>query len=546
MTVTRRLPARHDDRGSLAMAMLAILVGAMLGALIVPIVLAQNDSTRFDMSRVRALHAAQSGVDVMLGEIRTRSGSRGKDGVLTGDPKNLPCYTGKAGAGPLSGNANGTGTASYTVTVSYYTDRPVTGAKPMICLPLYGTYDPVKQTATPRFAVITSKGTDQSDQGADRVRTVVSTYVFRTSDTNIPGGQIRLFPGGDPADAVGKWCMEAGEPVKDAIRVVLGLCSSSTPPKASQMFAYRDDLSIQLVSSVGRDGHPSGLCIDTQDSVNHKAGDGIVLKDCAVANTADCHDEGGCSSFNQQWSVDDNAHLRGASASGKNTDNFCIDAASQGPAGMQLTLRDCSGGITDPHQTWVPSPTAGAGMAGPKNDQLVNYREFATCLDVTGQAKDAEYLILYSCKQNPDPAKVLWNQKFTPSPPVADVKPDSELRLLITRPPGSKDYCLTSPQKPGGFVRTTPCPGSALEGSIYSWTVNRVLLDDKFELPYARKFTIVDAQGLCLSPGPTTNKYYQYLKVTVEVCDGSTGQKWNADPSLDAAKLTNTHEASGP
>ena len=36
----------------------------------------------------------------------------------------------------------------------------------------------------------------------------------------------------------------------------------------------------------------------------------------------------------------------------------------------------------------------------------------------------------------------------------------------------------------------------------------------------------------------------QYYKAVVTKCDGSTGQKWNANASLDAAKLTNTHETS--
>ena len=53
----------------------------------------------------------------------------------------------------------------------------------------------------------------------------------------------------------------------------------------------------------------------------------------------------------------------------------------------------------------MPSPTTGAGMAGPTYGQLVNYGQFATCIDVTGQNPDSSYLILYSCKQNPNPTQ---------------------------------------------------------------------------------------------------------------------------------------------
>ena len=61
---------------------------------------------------------------------------------------------------------------------------------------------------------------------------------------------------------------------------------------------------------------------------------------------------------------------------------------------------------------------------------------------------------------------------------------------------------------------------------------------------YGNKYVIMNYNGLCLAPGPTNDLFIgQYVKVIVTTCDGSTGQKWNANPSLDSAKLTNTHEA---
>ena len=117
----------------------------------------------------------------------------------------------------------------------------------MICSTGYGTYDPVAKTATPRFAVIHSTGADGSASNNSKGRTIVTTYVFQTDDTNIPGGLIKLFPDGSGNE----WCMDAGSSVPSVgTQIVLRACSTSTPLLPQQVFAYRSDLSIQLVSSI--------------------------------------------------------------------------------------------------------------------------------------------------------------------------------------------------------------------------------------------------------------------------------------------------------
>jgi Tfp pilus assembly protein PilX len=533
-----RVPRSADDRGSLAMALMAVLVAGMLGALILPIVLAQNRSTRFDMTRVHALHAAQAGVDVAVGKIRA-SITPDSDGNIFGDPGKLPCYTEDKDT-PLTGTSSGTGDGTYSVTVAYWATTPSAGGSPMLCSQGFGTYDPTTQTATPRYAVITSTGKDGAVDSGSRGRTLISTYVVQTDDTNIPGGQIRIFP-----DGSGKsWCMDAGAALPAAGTAVrLALCTTSTPPAASQVFAYRLDLSIQLVSSATK-ALPNGLCLDTNPTV-HATYDSIVLKTCGVVNPAKCLNLSLCSPYNQQWSVDDNAHLRGSLSDKSNTDGYCINTSSQA-GGVALNLVGCTGGTSDTKQTWVPSTTAGAGMAGTGNNQLVNYRQFANCLDVTGQDPNTPYLILYTCKQNPNPANVLWNQKFAPSPGL--VAAPSKLRTLRTTVNGTT-YCLTSPLSNGGTVRVTSgCPTSVTATSPYSWTMYQTQSDASgTDLPYAQKFTIVDGAGRCLGIGSSTDLYLsQYLKAVVSTCDGSTGQKWNANASLNASRIINTHEAPAP
>ena len=433
----------------------------------------------------------------------------------------------------------------------------------MICSASAGPYDPSAKTRTPRFAVITSTGVDNSvnGNGTSKGRTVETTYVFQTNDVNISGGQIRIFP---TSGSAANWCMDAGSNPAVGTAVSLQPCSTSNPPAAQQVFSYRSDLSIELVSSSAPPA--AGLCLDTADPTTHAAGRAIVLKRCAVADESVAQPSAtfvcpagytpstysaafpgrtcAVSPYSQQWSVDDNAHLRGALQDQSNTDGYCIDVASQA-AGIALLLQSCTGGTTDNRQTWIPSPTTGAGMAGAGNKQLVNYYQFATCLDVTGQDVNASYLIAYTCKQNPNPSNVAWNQKFSPSVPLTK----APTVTLLTTTTGGTTYCLRAPLADGGFpVLSSSCPASptASGADNFRWTVYQryaTAATDATELAYADRYTIKDSSGRCLDLGPNNDLLNgAYYKITTEQCDGSTAQKWNADPSKLKASLTNTRE----
>jgi hypothetical protein len=534
-----------DDRGSIMFAFLAIVIAGALGAMMLPSLITQDQSTHFDASRVRALHAAQAGVNVVLGEFRaaTRTDS---NGLVWGDDKGLPCYPKDK---PLVGSG-AEPNSRYSVWLEYWIGDPTAAGstKMSICAPGYGPYDPTSGTRTPGYARVYSTGTDQTGgQQSSHGRTIVTTYRFKSDDINISGGTIRIFP-----DTSGNfWCMDAGSATPAAgTTIVLRACSTSNPPAPQQVFAYRNDLSIQLVSSVTAT-NANGLCLDTPNSPGtvHVAGQALVLKTCAIVDPTKCTSVRTCSPWQQQWSVDDNAHLEGAKPDKSNIDGLCINVATQGD-GIPLALLACAGSVTDTKQTWVPSPTAGAGMAGASNSQLVNYKQFATCLDVTGQDPNSSFLIMYTCKQNPDPTKVAWNQKFTPSPALS---PGPTKVLLKTTYSNGTVYCLTSPMSLNGYVRvTTPCPlNVSTAPRQYVWTVSQVRdATGTNDLAYADKYTVVDSSngpdaptGRCLGPGPNSDLLNgQYYKVLTEDCDGTTGQKWNADPSLDDSQLLNTYE----
>jgi Ricin-type beta-trefoil lectin domain len=508
-----------QDRGSIAFAMLAIVVSAALGGLLMPIIITQSHVTRTDTTRVHALHAAQSGIDVVLGEIRAATATA--NGVATGDPSALPC-------GPVTGNANGTGSAAYSAAIDYYAINPATtNARAMVCTAGYGPYDNSLNTRTPRFAVVTSTGTDgPAVNGATKGRTLKTTYVFQTNDSTLPGGQIKIFPSGTDT-----FCMDAQSSTPPTgTAVLVRACSTTNPPLAQQNFVYRADLTIQLVSSVTT-ANPNGMCLDTTPTT-HSNNIPIVLTQCTnpdptvPANTP----------ANQQWSVDDNAHLRGATSK-SNTDSYCITDVAQ-TDGQALTLTTCAGGTTDTAQTWVPGLTAGAGMAGPTNNQIVNYRYFATCIDITGQDPTSSYEILYTCKQNPNPANVAWNQKFTPALGPLSKTALPQTGTLTTN--NGTPYCLQSPTATGQYaVVTTSCTPSANN----TWTWYQTKDSTGKDLAYAQVYTITDSSGRCLSPGPSNDVLNgQYLKIIVATCDGDTDQKWNADPSVLASRLINTSE----
>jgi hypothetical protein len=362
----------------------------------------------------------------------------------------------------------------------------------------------------------------------------VTTYKVKTTNSNIDGGQIRIFPNG-----TGNYCMDAGSTPAVNSAVYLQPCSTSQPPLPQQVWAYNADLSIQLTSTIGNtalNANGNGLCIDGGSP--HAAGNAMVLKACAPTGQA---------TWRQQWSIDDSSHYRGALTDQSDTDGYCIQAASQA-INIPLLLQTCAGSVTDTAQTWVPTPNAGAGMAGAGNTQVVNFQQFGRCLDVTNQTPTygsvaspggGQFLILYACKQNPNPSKVAWNQKFTPAPTPAATPTAGK---WVTN--NGSAYCLNSPLTIGAYVTVQPCPGGApAAGSAMRWTSYQTQDSTGKELPYFSKYTLQDENKNCLTLGSNTDTYNgQYYKATVGKCDGTTQQKWNAQPNLQKPQLQDTVE----
>jgi hypothetical protein len=517
------VPRRYrpdDDSGSMAVYLMLAIMGMALGALIVPLVITSSQTTRSDTSRVHALDAAQAGLNVMLGQIRSSV-----DGGV-GTSNKLPCNS-------TSGLVNGVGPASYTVSIAYYMADPVTSdVAPMRCVPLTsgalygGPYDPVSDSFTPRYARITSVGKDGPPaQGSTQGRTLEATYVFRTTNTNIIGGRIRIYPASSTSPEL---CMDTGQTAPAAgAPVLLQACASALPPKDQQIFAYRPDLTLQLLSSI-TGTYPNGLCLDTAQPP--AAGQAIFMGACQPLGTPP--------PYSQQWSFNDNGGYTAAlqtSAANGGLSSVCLSAANQS-AGVPLTLANCSaGGTSSPTQAWIPFPAVGPGAA--QAPQLVNFSEFGRCLDVTNQNVNSDHLIDFPCKQNPYPGAVAWNQKFTL--PNLATGAASATGPIYTTVSGT-NYCLTSPGTNGGRVTVTVCSST---NARQRWTVNT----GDSSLTYAVKFTIVDSStpGLCLGlTEPAGSEVWS--SIDVETCKGLPEQKWNASANELNSVLQDIDEIATP
>jgi hypothetical protein len=516
----RRLPRRGDDRGSMALAILVIIVGVGLCAVLLPMTLSQMHSTGFTDSRAREVNAAEAGIDVALGMIRSSNNATGAGVVAS-----LPCTTDRPLTGTVAGSSSG---LSYSVAIGYYTENPLgqsttwlapytasNGGHGMICASGSGTYYPPTKEQVPSYVLITSRGID-----ARGGRTLQSTYFVKTTNANVAGGTVYVFPAGSQ-----NYCMDAGS-ANPAAGVAITLQTCILPVAQQQAWAYNADLSIQLVSSV-TSAYPNGLCLSSPPAgTQQKVGDAITLQPCAAVPNAPWY---------QQWSVDNVAHLEGSKPDKSNINGLCINAASQG-AGVALTLQTCAGGVTDTKQTWVPSPDAGAGMAGASNSQLVDFQQFGRCMDVTNTDVTSAFLIAYTCKQNPNPGLVSWNQKFS-------LNAAGE---FVTN--NGSPYCLRSPLTTyagppnGPYVTVTACPNTPT--SAVTWKQYGATDGNGNPLPALQKYTVQDSSGNCLSLTTGTTDLYnsQYSKVIVAACDGSTVQKWNATPDVQQPALKNIQE----
>ncbi|HEV7206301.1 MAG TPA: RICIN domain-containing protein [Jatrophihabitans sp.] len=568
-----RAPAR-DDTGSIPLLMLATLLGVLLSAAMMPILLDMRTTTNFDVTRVRDLNAAQAGTDVMIGHIRNAVDASG-----AGQPSSLPCTTLADGSGVaaltgVTSVGDGGDRASYSVTVQYYVADPV--AHPttvaMRCVPGHGPYDVASQSVVPSYARIVSVGTDTTTNspGSSKGRTLSSVYSLEVDNSNISGGIIRIYP---YSNETVNWCMDAGSDTPaEGAAVTLQQCSTAYPPTAQQTFAYRSDLTLQLVSSIGTTvsgtTYRTGLCIDvaTRNSYGTApaSGSALVLKQCGALGSA---------VWSQQWAFDTYAAFQAptsASAGNGSLSGLCMTVGgttvhSAGP----ITLAACIGTFPTPVNTWVASPAAGAGAAtNPASQQFINFLQFGECIHDPRADTAAPYLIAGSCMQNPNLASVGANQKLS----YAAISGIGGLQLYYTY--SGVTWCLYS-QRPAATdtnvlnhrILLTRCSThTGVTTDKMQWTRTTPASDPS--IPYSQQYRFQDADGQCMSladlsaalyyqlsgsadpypasggmPSPgVPGAYDPWKKLVTARCDGSTMQQWNASNNVGYSSVQNIGE----
>jgi hypothetical protein len=472
-----------DERGSLPMAMLVITIGMLMSALLAPVVTHQISSTRNLVSRNTELNAAQAGMDVMMARVRAAS-----DAQLNGLLEDLPPCT-------LDGDAGVDGTGEslpYHVTVDY---RDADG-NALSC----PTND------VPTTAVVTSTGS-----GRDGTRTLTATYVFTTSNTNIPGGAIRI-----DTSSAGRLCFDAGGSKVPAAGtpVTLQICNGSS----RQQFGYTYDLYLKLVNSESLSAE-FGMCVyagNPASSAAHASGDVLSFQPCPATRGR-----------RYQWSLDGSSLFHSTNSSG-GSESLCVAVQTTGTIGSGVVLGSC--GTSTSLNVWRSETGVGAGMAGDTTAQLVNYAQFSRCLDVTNQDPNMSYMIAWFCKQSPN-GVVDWNQQWVhPVPGPAAVSATGN--IIVTK--SGTPYCLKSPLSTASNAYTTvvACTAANKPTAPLQWTVFHDTGD------YGTSYRIVDSNGYCLTPTdltatPKDTHSDGTSKVKVAVCTSSELQKWNAPPNIN-------------
>ncbi|WP_433209594.1 RICIN domain-containing protein [Dactylosporangium sp. CS-047395] len=495
----RAVRGRGDD-GSLPLAMMLTLVGTSLSTLMVPILINQLRDTAETEGRAKSVHAAQAGIEIAMGRIRAATVTLAS---VTGDPSKL-CPA------DFRGDVGGGVPGSYRVTVQFQNDKQEVMPCPL--------------TSAPATAVITSTGAPTAAQldNTGVARKLTATYVFRTTNANIEGGLLKFLGG--------TYCLDAGSGSPAVgTNVTTQPCTSGSP---RQTFAYTKNLTLQLVSSKTA-ANPQGMCLDS--GVNPVSGVLLTFQVCGTPVIP----------YNQRWNLDDSSRFQSTKSDGSNLGGLCFHAKSASTAGAFVEVTTC--GTADNTRVFAPEASVGAGAAGPPA-QLVNFKQFGRCIDVTNFNVTLGYIIVWPCKQAPNQSSVGWNQRWV-IPDTGTGLGSIKGQIKTNDTSITKGYvCLTTADPAPAdahFVTAKACP--ALTDDTALWTVSYQ------ETTYGASYVIKDYKGNCLSPTnlddpklPTTDVFKgstTVSKLTVAACDGSKLQKWNAPANIeDPTPLKNIGE----
>lgn len=512
----------QDDRGSLPLTMLLFLVGMSLSALLATSVNAQLTATRSTAQRSDALDAAQSGLDIGMGHIRTAV-----TGTGAGDPTKLPC-------GPFTGAVN-TGTMqSYTVSLYYLTSSPPSGDVAWATanqLPCTGTY--LTGSTVPIYVFLASNGKVMpSDPG----RTLYATYTLHSkSHDNVAGGLIHLYGPNNPDIC---FAAPSADPAAGAA-LTMQLCDATSD---AQKFAYASNLNLILVSTLTNGS--TGMCLDAGPN-NLEA---VLFQRCSSTTIA-----------RQQWSLNDRGNFEGTT-NGADLNSICFHLTNAGAAGSPIVLHAtasdasnvsqqdaaCSGDYTNT-RTFAPDASVGTGRAGPDTGQLVDFSQFGRCLDDSGNSLTATFMVIWPCKQKPSGA-IQWNQVWA-LPTIATGSTSATGSIYLTY--NNVKYCLVSPGSAasGQYPKLSACPATGALPASMTWTreggtgvfANAYRIESSYGASAGTTFCLQPTDPAA-SPPDFWAGHGDVSKLVVAACNSSSLQKWNASTTILTSSLTDVGE----
>ncbi|WP_062386895.1 hypothetical protein [Demequina iriomotensis] len=510
-SVPTRRPAASDEGAALITAMLLIMVVTTFSLVMLGVILSQIKPTQVLQASTKTVFAAESGINAVVGQIRNARGTADALGNIYGDRTKLPC------------TATGTvedagGEVAYEVQVSYFNSDPTgqsdawRAANKLSCTSGSGP------SQEPGFALLSSSGkglTIESNPG-DISRTLEVVYAFNLTNVNIPGGYIYSWSASYVPD---RFCLEATSQVSGAnVKYVpTAECGDRDP---LQLWIYDTDYRIKLATTT-IDGYTGDvLCITRTNT----AGQNVELKPCESSSSS--------TRYLQLWSWTGDATWRGETSALAYA-NYYLGGGSGNVTSGQLLKSNSSVGSGEA-AAFDPLPSVGAGAAGKTTNQIVNYLEFGRCADVTWTHWYESQMIVYPCKQDPNPSQssLLWNHKWYYTEPALSVGSYGPQTIRVnTNSNGTSgtNYCLKSAGTEGGWVTfSTDCSSTSTKWTRYADTGN-----------YQTSYLFKDSSGRCLDLGPALyNGQEPWSTMVTKTCNTSLSQKWNAPPDVVTADLS--------
>jgi len=543
----------RDERGSLPLAMLLTVIGTGLTGLIGSTVLGQITTSRYDGHRAVAMDAAQSGIETGLAQLRGLPTNGSGDAQVS----DLPCSATSATSPNLviAGPVSPASAAAYSVNVYYVPQAPpsTTDAEAWAKANRIGCLAAGPASA-PMYAVLAATGTSGLES-----RTVTATYLFQShTKPNVPGGTIKIYNSDQclaaphlPADSI---------PLTAGTQAVLATCAATDP---KQIFTYNPTLQVELKATEGSANFPHGACLQAMNTNVGGAGNGkpVFFADCDTTMV-----NNHVTNLDQVWSLNNRDNFEGT-LDGRTNDGRCfnVDWTKTPPvvvinnvgtngkvlntAGDGTDGTPCSGisGDYTKYKTFFPDPSAGTGAAGPATRQLVNYDQFGRCLDVTGNNVATTFLVVFPCKQTPDPNGIQWNQVWYL--PAVGTGQTSNTGWLTLNDSSGKTYCLTSPgtiTATGLYPRINLCTPTGTPPANQTWTRRVFTGVNQNSYRIESTYGTTASAPWCLLPSPA-DYWDQFTamkisKLVLAPCDGSNLQKWNASPSILTSVVSDYRE----